>query len=160
MPQVDGRQPTREEWMRMTDAERVAALTPEELAATRELVAELPDYVVLSYPFDVPPHRMPLAQYVLGKAGAWRHCPEARCRRSRSCRGGKGPPCFRADRADLQQVLFLTHMLYLEHFSAEDVEFALTRQQNRYAVFGITAQPSFARRPGDARCAKDTPRRA
>jgi hypothetical protein len=141
MPQVHGRQPTSEEWAGMTPEERVAALTPEELEGLRQLVADLPDYILPSYPFDLPPHRMPLAQYVLGEAGAWRHCPEARCRRAKSCRGGEGPPGFRADREPLRQVLFLTHMLYIEHFTEEDVAFALTDSQNRYEVFGIRAQP-------------------
>ena len=69
MPQVHGRQPTSEEWAGMTPEERVAALTPEELEGLRQLVADLPDYILPSYPFDLPPHRMPLAQYVLGEAG-------------------------------------------------------------------------------------------
>jgi hypothetical protein len=48
----------------------------------------------------------------------------------------EGPPCFRADRAALRQVLFLSHMLIFEHFNEDDVEFALTEKQNPYAVFG------------------------
>jgi hypothetical protein len=52
---------------------------------------------------------------------------------AKECRGGDGPPCFRADRRDLQQVLFLWVMRL--YFGCTDEQYAaiLRANGNRYA---------------------------
>jgi len=72
--------------------------------------AQLPDFIKPSYPFDLPPERLPFAQFVFTEVGAPRRCPEAACRRAGACGGGDGPPCFRAARKYLWHVLFLWWM--------------------------------------------------
>jgi hypothetical protein len=96
--------------------------------------AQLPDFIKPDYPFDMPPARLPFVQFVFTQMGAPRHCPEARCRRSGQCRGGDGPPCFRADRKDLQQVLFLVYMMLFADWPEQELWRTLKAQGNRYAT--------------------------
>ena len=58
---------------------------------------------------------------------------QALCRRAKECRGGDGPPCFRTDRHDFQQVLFLWVMRL--YFGCTDDQCAaiLCANGNRYA---------------------------
>jgi hypothetical protein len=70
----------------------------------------LPDFIKPNYPFDVPPERMAYASAVFTAAHVYAACPEAGCRRERACLGGEGPPCYRADRRNLRQLLFLMWM--------------------------------------------------
>jgi hypothetical protein len=70
--------------------------------------AQLPDFVWLDYPLDIPPSRLPAVRVLFDAIDAWRFCPEASCYRRRACRRGDGPPCFRADRKVLSKVLFIT----------------------------------------------------
>ena len=106
--------------------------TDEDAAAQRWWML-LPDFIKPSYPFDLPPERLPFARHVFGLVGAPRYCPEAPCRRAKECWGGDGPPCFRADRRDLQQVLFLWVMRL--YFGCTDEQYAaiLRANGNRYA---------------------------
>jgi hypothetical protein len=83
--------------------------TPEEEAEVLDWWIHLPDFIKPSYPFDVPPDRMPFARYVFAKFGdAPRTCSLGVCQRSRQCRGGEGPPCYRERREELRQLLLRT----------------------------------------------------
>src|SRR5215207_6966148 len=64
--------------------------------------ARLPDFIKPDYPFDLPPERLAVAQAIFTECGVPARCPQEACRRSMRCRGGDGPPCFRADRKPLQ----------------------------------------------------------
>jgi hypothetical protein len=96
----------------------------------------VPDFLWPNYPFDVPPGRLAFATRVMTMAGAPRHCPEPACHRARKCRGGDGPPCYRADRENLQQVLFLAWAKLVLDFSDEEIAAALTARGSRYQLFG------------------------
>ena len=98
-------------------------LTPEEEAAVQSWWAQLPDFIMPSYPFDVPPDRMIYAQYVFTEVGdVPRTCPVGACRRTRQCRGGEGPPCYRARREELRALLFegWMNIYYPEMFGEDD----------------------------------------
>ncbi len=97
-------------------------------------LASAPDFVRSAYPFDLPPYRMPFAKAVFTLAGAPEHCPAPACRRSGQCRGGEGPPCFRADRKNLQQVLFLWWLRIEEAIDEDGYWDALAALGNRYAI--------------------------
>ena len=96
--------------------------------------AQLPDFIKPDYPLDIPPERMPFAQEVFRIIGAPRLCPEMVCRRSGACRGGDGPPCYRADRKHLAQVLFLWWMRLFADLSDEEFEQALRLKGSPYAT--------------------------
>ena len=96
--------------------------------------AHLPDFIKPTYPFDLPPERMPFVQYIFTAEGAPKHCPEAACRRAKQCLGGDGPPCFRADREDLHQLLFLWWMSLFNGATDEEVAAALRARGNRYGL--------------------------
>jgi len=102
-------------------------------AAVRSWWAQLPDCIKPDYPFDLPPDRLPGARYVFTLAGAPQHCPQLSCRRGKECRGGDGPPCFRADRRDLGQVLFLWWMMLYHGCTDQEYASALRARGNRYA---------------------------
>jgi hypothetical protein len=108
----------------------------------------LPDFLTIDYPFDVPPRQMTFAKFALTDAGAWRRCPQRACRRSRTCRGGEGPPCFRADRTPLHHVMLLTFLAAYQMLSAEEIEHALTVNDNPYTVMKeLRARTPAERRP-------------
>jgi hypothetical protein len=94
----------------------------------------VPDFLWLNYPFDIPPGRMPFATRVMTMAGAPRHCPELACRRARKCQGGDGPPCFRADREELREVLFLAWAKLFLDFTDEEIEDCLSSRGSRYTL--------------------------
>ena len=107
-----------------------------------------PDFLALDYPFDVPPRQMEFATFALTSGGAWRKCPQRACRRSRTCRGGEGPPCFRADRTPLHHVMLLTFLAAYQMLSAEEIEHALTVNDNPYTVMKeLRARTPAGRRP-------------
>ena len=106
--------------------------------------AQLPDFIKPGYPLDIPPERMPFVREVFTHDGAPRFCPKAACRRADACQGGDGPPCFRADRRDLSQVLFLWWMMLFADFPWQELTAALHRRGNRYAV--QAARPEGAKR--------------
>ena len=114
-----------------------------------------PDFLALDYPFDVPPRRMPFATFALTRAGAWRKCPQRACRRSRTCRGGDGPPCFRADRTPLHHVMLLTFFATYEMLTADEIEHALTVNDNPYTVMRVLR----ARKPAERSPPPRKPRR-
>jgi hypothetical protein len=109
---------------------------------------QLPDFIKPDYPLDLPPCRMPFARYVFTDVGAPRFCPEAACRRAGTCQGGDGPPCFRADRQNLWQVLFLWWMMIYGNATDEEYEQSMRAKGNRYAQ---AASASLARRAGSRR---------
>jgi hypothetical protein len=117
------------------DAETEMAEDPDfdEQKAFGHWWAQLPDFIKPGYPLDLPPARMPFARHVFGLVGAPRLCPEIVCRRSGACRGGDGPPCYRADRDYLAQVLFLWWMRVFEDLSYEEYERALRLKGSPYA---------------------------
>ena len=94
--------------------------------------ARLPDFIKPDYPFDLPPARMPFAQKIFTECGASARCPKEACRRSMRCEGGDGPPCFRADREPLQQMLFLSWIAVMGPATPEEVYDALRRKKNPY----------------------------
>jgi hypothetical protein len=94
---------------------------------------QLPDFIKPSYPFDLPPERLPFAQFVFTEVGAPRRCPEAACRRAGACGGGDGPPCFRADRKYLWHVLFLWWMRVYADCTDEEYEASLRAKGSPYA---------------------------
>jgi hypothetical protein len=108
-------------------------VTPEEQAAFEGWWANVPDFVKPGYPLDIPPDRMPFVRFVFTECGAAYHCPEAACRRARECLGGAGPPCYRADRKDLQQVLFCWWGMMFLQMTAAEYRHALEAHGNRYA---------------------------
>jgi hypothetical protein len=67
-------------------------------------------------------------------AGAPHHCPELACRRARKCQGGDGPPCFRADREELREVLFLAWAKLFLDFTDEEIEDCLSSRGSRYTL--------------------------
>jgi hypothetical protein len=69
---------------------------------------------------------------VFTAVGTQRFCAEAACRRAGSCAGGDGPPCFRADRHDLSQVLFLWWMMLFADLPGDEYAAALRARGNRY----------------------------
>lgn len=95
--------------------------------------AHLPDFIKPDYPLDIPPARMPFVRTVFTSVGAPRHCPAPACRRARACQGGDGPPCYRADRSDLQQALFLFWAVLFIDLPKEEYRRALRDRGNRYA---------------------------
>ena len=116
-------------------------VTQEEVAAWW---AQLPDFIKPGYPLHIPPERLPFVQFVFPGVGAPRFCPEPACRRAGECQGGDGPPCFRAGRRDLSQVLFLWWMrAFDDEFSDEEYEDALRCRGNRY---GLAKQAPRAKR--------------
>ena len=127
-----------------------AALTPEEEEAEwRSWWTQLPDFIKPDYPLDLPPNRMPAARYLFTAVGAPRFCPQASCRRAGTCQGGDGPPCFRADRENLSQVLFLSWMMIYGDMTEEEGAQAMRRAGNRYAP-ARSAGSGRKRRPADA----------
>jgi hypothetical protein len=94
---------------------------------------QLPDFIKPDYPLDLPPNRMPAARYLFTAVGAPRFCPQASCPRAGTCQGGDGPPCFRADRENLSQVLFLSWMMIFGEMTEEECAQAMRRTGNRYA---------------------------
>ena len=80
-----------------------------------------------------------LRRHVFGLVGAPRLCPETVCKRSGACRGGDGPPCYRADRDNLSQVLFLWWMRVYEDLSDEEYDEALRLKGSPYAPSAETA---------------------
>ena len=119
----------------MQRATATPALTPEEEAAAREWLADrVPDFLWSSYPFDVPPGRMGVVRYLLTMFQAHRHCPRRSCRRARRCLGGDGPPCFRADREELRQILFLIWSHVFHDLSDEAFAAGLDKLGDRYEM--------------------------
>ena len=110
--------------------------------------AQLPDFIKPGYPLDIPPERMPFVQFVFTTVGAPRFCPEPACRRTGECQGGDGPPCFRADRRDLSQVLFLWWMMVFAGATDEEYEQPLRARGNRYAPEPAKPAPRAKRRKG------------
>ena len=108
--------------------------------------AHLPDFVKPDYPLDIPPERLPFARHVFTDVGAPRACPAAACRRAGACQGGDGPPCFRAARRDLSQVLFLWWLTLFYEFPEEDYAAALRARGNRYAPHAPPATRARRRR--------------
>jgi hypothetical protein len=106
-----------------------------------------PDFLALDYPFDVPPRQMEFATFALTQAGAWQKCPQRACRRSRTCRGGEGPPCFRADRTPLHHVMLLTFLAAHEMLTDHQIEHALTVHGNPYTVLRVLRARPPHRRP-------------
>jgi hypothetical protein len=104
----------------------------EEEARIRAWYAQLPDFIMDSYPFDVPPARLPFAQRIFTLCGAPARCPQETCRRSTRCAGGDGPPCFRADRKPLQQMLFLAWVATMGPATDDEARDALRRTTNPY----------------------------
>ncbi|HEX8665087.1 MAG TPA: hypothetical protein VF744_13760 [Beijerinckiaceae bacterium] len=99
--------------------------TPEQDADIQRWWAHLPDFFKPTYPFDVPPERMPFARYVFAQFGdVPRTCPIRACQRSRECRGGEGPPCYRARREELRHLLLHTwiSLYHPEIYGEEDGE--------------------------------------
>jgi hypothetical protein len=126
-----------------------AALSPEEEEAEwASWWTQLPDFIKPDYPLDLPPNRMPAAGYLFTVVGAPRFCPEASCRRAGTCQGGDGPPCFRADRKNLSQVLFLSWMMIYGDMAEEECARAMRRTGNRYAL--ARRAGSRGKRRGDA----------
>ena len=91
---------------------------------------------------------MPFVRYVFTAVGAPRFCPQASCGRAGTCQGGDGPPCFRADRKDLSQVLFLWWMMIYGNATDEEYAQSMGGTGNRYAQ---AASASPARRAGSRR---------
>ena len=119
-------------------------------AALARWWAHVPDFVKPDYPFDLPPARLPFARHVFTEVGAPRLCPETACRRAGACRGGDGPPCFRADRKGLGHVLLLWWMRLYADFSEENYKASLRAKGSPYAprkdAPAAKAQPAKARR--------------
>jgi hypothetical protein len=111
--------------------------------------AHLPDFIKPDYPFDLPPARLPFARFVFTEVGAPRRCAEAACRRTKECRGGDGPPCYRADRPFLSQILFLWWMSVFEDLSGAQYVAALRAKGSPYAppqnTPAVTAAPAKRR---------------
>jgi hypothetical protein len=125
------------------DLDQNLAAPEDEEAELKLWWAHLPDFIKPDYPFDMPPARLPFACHVFTKVGAPRFCPEGACRRSGACRGGDGPPCFRADREALGQVLFLWWMSLFADLPYEEYEAALSA--SRYAPAKAPARGAGAR---------------
>jgi hypothetical protein len=126
-------------------------------AALARWWASLPDFIRPDYPFDVPPTRLAFARHVFTEVGAPRFCPEGACRRSGACRGGDGPPCYRADRAALRHVLLLWWMALYADLPREAYAQSLRAKAGRYARAG--AQPAAEAKPGKGRARGGNPRR-
>ena len=122
--------------------------TQEEDEEWRSWWTQLPDFIKPDYPLDIPPNRMPFVRYVFTAVGAPRFCPQASCGRAGTCQGGDGPPCFRADRKDLSQVLFLWWMMIYGNATDEEYAQSMRGTGNRYAQ---AASASPARRAGSRR---------
>ena len=82
---------------------------------------------------SIPPERLPFARHVFTLLGGARDCRVRKCRRMKSCQGRDGPPCFRADREDLSQVLLLSWMMIYGDMTEEECAQAMRRTGNRYA---------------------------
>jgi hypothetical protein len=95
----------------------------------------LPDFIKPDYPFDLPPARMSFAQKIFTECGAPGRCPQETCRRSMRCGGGDGPPCFRADRKPLHQMLFMSWMVAMEGATPEEGHDQVRRWGNPYRWF-------------------------
>jgi hypothetical protein len=104
--------------------------------------ARLPDFIKPSYPFDLPPERVPFAQGIFTMCGAPARCPQETCRRSMRCEGGDGPPCFRADRKPLQQLLFMSWMVGMGPATAEEGQDLMRRWGNPYHWFFAGETPA------------------
>jgi hypothetical protein len=94
--------------------------------------ARLPDFIKPTYPFDLPPDRLPFAQRIFTLCGAPARCPLQGCRRSEQCDGGDGPPCFRADREFLHQILFLAWMAVMGPATDDEGRAALRSKGSPY----------------------------
>ncbi|HKH95059.1 MAG TPA: hypothetical protein VKA39_00895 [Beijerinckiaceae bacterium] len=97
--------------------------------------ARLPDFIKPDYPFDLPPERLAVAQAIFTECGVPARCPQEACRRSMRCGGGDGPPCFRADRKPLQQLLFTSWMVGMGPVTAEEGQDLMRRWGNPYHWF-------------------------
>ena len=95
-------------------------------------LARLPDFIMPDYPFDLPPARLRFAQKIFTLCGAPARCPQETCRRGMRCEGGDGPPCFRADRKPLHQMLFLAWMATMGPATDDQARDALRRTKNPY----------------------------
>ena len=84
--------------------------------------------------------------------GAWRFCPKLSCGRGRACRGGDGPPCYRADRKVLSTILFITWMRMYWGWTEEEWQDSFMSSAPRYAA-GDEAPPT-CRRPAQGRARK------
>ena len=104
----------------------------EEEERIRAWLARLPDFIMPNYPFDLPPARRPFAQKIFTLCGAPGRCPHETCRRSMRCAGGEGPPCFRADRKPLHQMLFLAWIATMGPATDDEARDALRRTKNPY----------------------------
>jgi hypothetical protein len=104
----------------------------EEEARDRAWLARLPDFIMPDYPFDLPPARLPFAHRIFTLCGAPARCPQETCRRSMRCAGSDGPPCFRADRKPLHQMLFLAWMATMGPATDDEARDALCRARNPY----------------------------
>ena len=110
--------------------------------------ARLPDFIKPDYPFDLPPAQISFAQKIFTECGAPGRCPQETCRRSLRCEGGDGPPCFRADRKPLHQMLFMSWMVAMEGATPEEGHDQVRRWGNPYRWFFAVETPS---RDGRAR---------
>lgn len=102
---------------------------------------DLPDFIRPDYPFDLPPNRLPFAQFVFTQAGAPKFCANRACRRADRCQGGDGPPCFRVDRRDLRQV-GLWFMMVIDMIDEPQYWRSLKAKKNRYATFAPKPLPA------------------
>ena len=124
--------------------------------------AHLPDFIKRSYPFDLPPERLGFAQGIFTECGAPARCPQETCRRSMRCEGGDGPPCFRADRKPLQQMLFISWMVAMGPATVEEGSDLMKRWGNPYRWFFAEEAPtrggrSRRRRRGSVVSARRSP---
>jgi hypothetical protein len=81
------------------------------------------------------------AREMLSCIEAWRTCSHAPCHRARACIGPDGPPCFRADRRALQQVLLVCYLLDLGACGPSGYGPLLTAAGNPYAVIPPESRP-------------------
>ena len=95
--------------------------------------AHLPDFIKPTYPFDLPPERLPFARHVFTRLGAPRDCRVRKCRRMHACQGGDGPPCFRAQREHLHPALFWFWQMVFEGLPEAEFQQILRESGNRYA---------------------------
>jgi hypothetical protein len=93
--------------------------------------ASLPEFIKTDVG-DLPAGCLVFAQSIFTLCGAPGRCPQQACRRTMRCQGGDGPPCFRADRRPLDQMLFLSWMAIKGPATNEEAHEALALAQNPY----------------------------